>query len=66
MQTYTSSSKFGGRRQNSYLTPVLSHIRNQETKIKFVSLWTGKEARTYLSMVDQDNKGQSKDYVGHT
>ena len=25
------------------LNTVLSHIRNQETKIKFVSLWAGKE-----------------------
>ena len=28
--------------------------------IKFVSLWTGKEARTYLSMVDQDKKDSLK------
>ena len=38
------------------LNTVLSHIKNQETKIKFVSLWTGKEAKTYLSTVDQDSK----------
>ena len=25
------------------LNTVLSHIRNQETKIKFVSLWAGKK-----------------------
>ena len=25
--------------------------RNQETKLKYVSLWAGKEARTYLSTV---------------
>ena len=36
------------------LNTVLSHIRNQETKLKFVSLWAGKEARAYLSTVDQD------------
>ena len=42
------------------LDTVLSHIRNQETKIKFVSLWAGKEARTYLSMVDQDKKDSLK------
>ena len=40
------------------LETVLSHIRNQETK--FVSLWAGKEARTYLSMVDQDKKDSLK------
>ena len=42
------------------LDMVLSHIRNQETKIKFVSLWAGKEARTYLSMVDQDKMDSLK------
>ena len=60
MQTYTSGSKTGGRRRNSLLNTVLSHIRNQETKIKFVSLWARKEARTYLSMVDQDSKDSLK------
>ena len=38
------------------LDTVLSHIRNQETKLKFVSLWAGKEARTYLNTVDKDKK----------
>ena len=35
---------------------VLSHIRNADTKMKFVTLWAGKEARTYLSMVEEDCK----------
>ena len=35
---------------------VLSHITNQETKLKFVSLWAGKEARMYLSTVSKDHK----------
>ena len=48
MQTYTSGSRL--------LDTLLSHIRNQETKLKFVSLWAGKEARTYLNTVDQDKK----------
>ena len=34
------------------LDTVLSHIRNQETKLKFVSLLAGKEA----SIVDHDKK----------
>ena len=34
---------------------VLSHIRNADTKMKFVTLWAGKEARTYLSTLEQDN-----------
>ena len=42
------------------LDTVLSHVRNQETKLKFVSLWAGKEARTNLSMVDQDIKDSLK------
>ena len=39
---------------------VLSHIRNQKTKLKFVSLWAGKEARTYLNTVDEDRKDSLK------
>ena len=35
---------------------VLSHIRNADTKMKFVTLWAGKEARTYLSTVEEDHK----------
>ena len=38
------------------LSTVLLYIRNLETKLKFVSLWTGKEARTYLSTVDKDKR----------
>ena len=38
------------------LDTVLSHIRNQETKLKYVSLWAGKEVRTYLSTVSEDRK----------
>ena len=38
------------------LDMVLSHIRNSETKLKYVSLWAGKEARMYLSTVSEDNK----------
>ena len=38
------------------LDTVLPNIRNQETKLKFVSLCAGKEARTYLNTVDQDKK----------
>ena len=35
---------------------VLSHIRNADTKMKFVTLWAGKEARTYLSTVEEDHR----------
>ena len=42
------------------LDTVLSHIRNQETNIKFVSLWAGNGVRTYLSMVDQHKKESLK------
>ena len=42
------------------LYTVLSHIRNQETKLKFVSLWAGKEAGTYLNMVDKDREDSLK------
>ena len=59
MQAYTSSSKTGERKQNS-LDTVLSHIRNHETKLKYVSLWAGKEARPYLSTVSKDRKDSLK------
>ena len=42
------------------LDTVISHIRSQETKLKFVSLCAGKEARTYLNMVDEDRKESLK------
>ena len=38
------------------LNTVLSNIRNQETKLKFVSLWAGKEARTYLNTMIQTRR----------
>ena len=39
---------------------VLSNMRNQETKLKFVSLLAGKEARTHINTVDQDKKDSVK------
>ena len=55
------------RRETEFLlNTVLSNVRNQETKLKFVSLWAEKEARTYLNTVDEDKNGQSKDYARHT
>ena len=35
---------------------VLSHFRSADTKMKFVTLWTGKEARTYLSTLEEDHQ----------
>ena len=35
---------------------VLSHIRSADTKMKFVTLWAGKEARIYLSTLEEDNQ----------
>ena len=35
---------------------VLSHIRSADTKMKFVTLWAGKEARTHLNTLEQDNR----------
>ena len=35
---------------------VLSHIKNADTKMKFVTLWAGKEARTYLATLEQDHR----------
>ena len=37
------------REEVELLLDILAYIRNAETKMKFVNLWVGKEARTYLS-----------------
>ena len=39
---------------------VLSHIKNADTKIKFVTLWAGKEARTYLNTLERDDRDSLK------
>ena len=39
---------------------VLSHIKNADTKMKFVTLWAGKEARTYLNTQEQDHRNSLK------
>ena len=38
------------------LDTVLTHIKNADTKMKFISLWAVKEARTYLNTVEEDHK----------
>ena len=45
---------------------VLSHIKNADTKMKFVTLWAGKEARTYLKHTGARQPGQSQDYFGQS
>ena len=35
------------------LDTVLSLIKDKTTKMKLFSLWSGKEARTYLNIMDQ-------------
>ena len=35
---------------------ALSHIKDKTIKLKFVTLWAGKEARTYLSMLSEEKK----------
>ena len=39
---------------------VLSHIKNADTKMKFVTLWAGKEARTYLNTLERDDRDSLK------
>ena len=60
MQAYTSGLKTGKRRWNSSLTRCYHTSEMEETKLKFVSLWAGNEARTYLSTVDKDRKDSLK------
>ena len=54
MQAYTSNSKDWREELELLIDTVLSHIKNADTKMKFVTLWVGKEARTYLSTVEED------------
>ena len=56
MQTYTSDSKTGGRRQSSYLTQYYHTSEIMRPSSSLSSLWAGKEARTYLSTVDPDKR----------
>ena len=35
---------------------ALAHIKDKTTKLKFVTLWTGKEARTYLTTIPDEKK----------
>ena len=35
---------------------ALLHIKDKTTKLKFVTLWAGKEARTYLSTLSEEKK----------
>ena len=43
---------------------ALAHIKDKSTKLKFVTLWAGKEAGTYLNTL-RGEKGQSTDYAKH-
>ena len=46
------------------LDTALAHIKNQESKLKYVSLWAGKEARTYLNTVPEDSRDNIKTMLG--
>ena len=35
---------------------ALVHIKDKSTKLKFVTLWAGKEARTYLNTLSEEKK----------
>ena len=55
MQAYTKDSKDLREEVELLMDMVLSHIKNADTKMKFVTLWAGKEARTYLNTLEQDH-----------
>ena len=42
---------------------ALAHIRDRQTKTKYVTLWAGKEARTYLATVPDDKKDSLQDLL---
>ena len=35
---------------------ALSHIKDKTIKMKFITLWSGKEARTYLNTLSEEKK----------
>ena len=35
---------------------ALAHIKDKTTKLKFVTLWAGKEVRTYLTTIPDEKK----------
>ena len=49
---------FRERREETELlvNTALSHIKDKTIKLKFITLWAGKEARTYLSTVSEEKK----------
>ena len=38
------------------LETYLSNVKDTNTKVKYVTLWAGKEARTYLNTVEEHQK----------
>ena len=54
------------REENELLVNrALAHIKDKTTEMKFVTLWAGKEARTYLTIVRNEEK-ISRDYAAYT
>ena len=45
---------------------ALPHIKDKTIKLKFITLWAGKEARTYLKHTLRGEKGQSTDFTKYT
>ena len=42
---------------------ALAHIKERKMKMKFVTLWAGKEARTFLATVPDDKKDNLQDLL---
>ena len=42
---------------------ALAHIKERKTKMKFMTLWAGKEARTFLATVHEDKKDNLQDLL---
>ena len=59
---------FGEWREETVLLvdTVLAHIKDKNTKLKFVTLWAGKEARTYLNTLSEEKKDspQTAKHIG--
>ena len=45
------------------LETILSNVKDTKTKVKYRTLWAGKEACTYLSTVERTPEEQSRKHV---
>ena len=66
IQIYTDTLEKWRKETELLVDTALAHINDKSTKLKFVTLWAGKEARMYLNTLLRGEKGQSTDFTEHS